>query len=98
MSEDKPREKPDPADEVLAIIVYKNDPYCVSYRFEVRGEYGHDDPRHLEQLKIIEDLVAKYIAASEEAVIKDTVMASRKTRRASLEYMENLKVKPEEVN
>ncbi len=59
MSEEKPEAKPDPADEVLAIIVYKGDPHCMTYRFEVRSEYNFDDPLHLEQLTVMHDLIDK---------------------------------------
>jgi hypothetical protein len=97
-NEEEPRKKPDPSDEVLAIIVYKNDPHCTEYAFEVRSEYKFDDPLHLEQLMVTNNLLNKYIEASREAVLGNALKASREVRRANKEYFDKFEVTPKEVN
>lgn len=86
------------ADHVLGITVYKLNPQCTEYAFEVKSEFPNNDPRHLEQLIVIHQVLDNYIDQAEKALINSSLLASRKIRRAEAEYMESGLVKDEVTN
>ena len=84
MSEEIP--SPNAADAVLTITLYKADPHCIEYRFEVKNEFAEDDPEHVEQLNVVADIVNKYKERAEKAALHSLIQKKRELRRAQSQY------------
>lgn len=80
-----------PDDEVLVLKLYKRDPFCMEYAFTVESKYDADDPKHLEQLTVVEDILVRHIEQAEKALLNKSLLTDRKLRSAQKLHMEEIK-------
>lgn len=75
-----------PEDEVFSITLVRTDEYCTAYQFFIDSKFPKEDPKHLEQLTIIKEVLDSYIQQAEKAIIHKALTVDRDIRREQLKY------------
>lgn len=71
-----------PEDEVLVFRLFRRDPDCIEYAYAVESSFERTDPKHLEQLHVVHQILDKAIEDAEGAILNKVCETDRKVRKA----------------
>lgn len=92
MSDETPKHKPE--DRVLSVSVFRSDPFCTEYSFEVDSKVDADQPVHLEQLTVLKSVLDNYIQQAERKLLFTIISKDREDRKKLKAEVDDMGVVP----